>query len=186
MKQDDIDPLETQEWLDSLESVLDNEGEDRAHYLITRLGELASRYPAGYSKPQVGTLTGYSHKGGTFNTYLSDLRRLGYIDERDGLMFATDPGIESIGDRVPEKPKSHDEDMGMWNQALRAGAFRMLQAIVDSGPDGIDKDSLALSVDMTASGGTFNTYLSDLRRNGLINDRSGHYTAQDILFPEDS
>ncbi|MFN3580748.1 MAG: pyruvate dehydrogenase (acetyl-transferring), homodimeric type, partial [Pseudomonas sp.] len=43
MKQDDIDPLETQEWLDSLESVLDNEGEDRAHYLMTRLGELASR-----------------------------------------------------------------------------------------------------------------------------------------------
>ena len=43
MKQDDIDPLETQEWLDSLESVLDNVGEDRAHYLITRLGELASR-----------------------------------------------------------------------------------------------------------------------------------------------
>jgi pyruvate dehydrogenase E1 component len=43
MKQDDIDPLETQEWLDSLESVLDNEGEERAHYLITRLGELASR-----------------------------------------------------------------------------------------------------------------------------------------------
>lgn len=43
MKQDDIDPLETQEWLDSLESVLDNEGEDRAHYLITRLGELANR-----------------------------------------------------------------------------------------------------------------------------------------------
>jgi pyruvate dehydrogenase E1 component len=43
MKKDDIDPLQTQEWLDSLESVLDNEGEDRAHYLITRLGELASR-----------------------------------------------------------------------------------------------------------------------------------------------
>ena len=43
MKQDDIDPLETQEWLDALESVLDNEGEDRAHYLMTRLSELASR-----------------------------------------------------------------------------------------------------------------------------------------------
>ena len=43
MKQDDIDPLETQEWLDALESVLDKEGEDRAHYLMTRLGELASR-----------------------------------------------------------------------------------------------------------------------------------------------
>jgi pyruvate dehydrogenase E1 component len=39
----DLDPVETQEWLDALESVLDKEGEDRAHYLMTRLGELASR-----------------------------------------------------------------------------------------------------------------------------------------------
>ena len=39
----DLDPVETQEWLDALESVLDREGEDRAHYLMTRMGELASR-----------------------------------------------------------------------------------------------------------------------------------------------
>ena len=39
----DLDPVETQEWLDALESVLDREGENRAHYLLTRLGEQASR-----------------------------------------------------------------------------------------------------------------------------------------------
>jgi len=39
----DLDPVETQEWLDALESVLDQEGEDRAHYLLTRLSELATR-----------------------------------------------------------------------------------------------------------------------------------------------
>ncbi|MEW3690841.1 UNVERIFIED_CONTAM: pyruvate dehydrogenase (acetyl-transferring), homodimeric type [Pseudomonas aeruginosa] len=39
----DLDPVETQEWLDALELVLDREGEDRAHYLMTRMGELASR-----------------------------------------------------------------------------------------------------------------------------------------------
>ena len=39
----DVDPIETQEWLDALESVLDREGEDRAKYLMTRMGELASR-----------------------------------------------------------------------------------------------------------------------------------------------
>ncbi len=39
----DLDPVETQEWLDALESVLDREGEDRAKYLLTRMGELASR-----------------------------------------------------------------------------------------------------------------------------------------------
>ncbi|WP_185267795.1 pyruvate dehydrogenase (acetyl-transferring), homodimeric type [Halopseudomonas xiamenensis] len=44
MKLEDIDPLETQEWLDALESVLDTEeGEKRAEYLIQRMGELASR-----------------------------------------------------------------------------------------------------------------------------------------------
>jgi len=39
----DLDPVETQEWLDALESVIDKEGEDRAHYLMTRMGELATR-----------------------------------------------------------------------------------------------------------------------------------------------
>lgn len=39
----DLDPVETREWLDALESVLDKEGEPRAHYLLTRMGELATR-----------------------------------------------------------------------------------------------------------------------------------------------
>ena len=39
----DLDPVETQEWLDALESVLDREGESRAQYLLTRMGEQASR-----------------------------------------------------------------------------------------------------------------------------------------------
>ena len=33
----DYDPQETKEWLDALESVLDNEGPERAHYLISQL-----------------------------------------------------------------------------------------------------------------------------------------------------
>ncbi|UYM17966.1 pyruvate dehydrogenase (acetyl-transferring), homodimeric type [Endozoicomonas euniceicola] len=37
----DIDPIETREWLDSLDSVLEKEGEDRAHYLMTRLSQHA-------------------------------------------------------------------------------------------------------------------------------------------------
>ena len=33
----DIDSLETQEWLESMESVLENEGPERAHYLLEKL-----------------------------------------------------------------------------------------------------------------------------------------------------
>ncbi|MBT2968836.1 MAG: pyruvate dehydrogenase (acetyl-transferring), homodimeric type [Candidatus Thiodiazotropha sp. (ex Ctena orbiculata)] len=39
----DTDPLETQEWLDALEAVLENEGVDRAHFLIERLVDKARR-----------------------------------------------------------------------------------------------------------------------------------------------
>ncbi|MDD7804536.1 MAG: pyruvate dehydrogenase (acetyl-transferring), homodimeric type [Endozoicomonas sp. (ex Botrylloides leachii)] len=37
----DIDPIETQEWLDALDSVFDQEGEDRAHQILTRLSQHA-------------------------------------------------------------------------------------------------------------------------------------------------
>ncbi len=39
----DNNPLETQEWLEALESVIDKEGNERAHYLLGRLGERATR-----------------------------------------------------------------------------------------------------------------------------------------------
>jgi len=39
----DVDPQETQEWLDALEAVLENEGTERAHFLIERLVDKARR-----------------------------------------------------------------------------------------------------------------------------------------------
>src|SRR5687767_10286885 len=39
----DVDPTETQEWLEALESVLVHEGTERAHYLLERLVEKARR-----------------------------------------------------------------------------------------------------------------------------------------------
>lgn len=58
---EDLDPVETQEWLDALESVLDNEGQDRAHFLMTRMGELATRggaqLPYAITTPYRNTIT---------------------------------------------------------------------------------------------------------------------------------
>ena len=39
----DPDPRETREWLDALDSVIEVEGTDRAHYLIERLVDTARR-----------------------------------------------------------------------------------------------------------------------------------------------
>jgi pyruvate dehydrogenase E1 component len=37
----DLDPAETQEWLDSLNAVIDARGKTRARFLLSRLTELA-------------------------------------------------------------------------------------------------------------------------------------------------
>jgi len=42
-KSTDVDSVETQEWLDSLEAVLDREGPERAHFLLEQLTDLARR-----------------------------------------------------------------------------------------------------------------------------------------------
>jgi pyruvate dehydrogenase E1 component len=39
----DSDPIETQEWLDALDAVLETEGADRAHYLLEKLIDMARR-----------------------------------------------------------------------------------------------------------------------------------------------
>lgn len=129
------------------------------------LETMARQHPVCYSRAQVGTLTGFKITGGTFNTYWSTLKRAGYINETGGLATVTGPGFEVVGvdDRAPMTP---DEVLAQWRSALKAGARRMLDVIISN--PGITRDSLADAVDMTATGGTFNTYLSTLRRNGLI------------------
>ncbi len=56
----DLDALETQEWLDSLESVLYREGRDRVEYLLSRLGQQAERagvtVPLGANTPYINTI----------------------------------------------------------------------------------------------------------------------------------
>ena len=51
----DIDPIETQEWLDSLDAVVDQHGKTRARYLLSRLMERANEsqvsFPATVSTP---------------------------------------------------------------------------------------------------------------------------------------
>ena len=45
----DIDPIETQEWLDSLSAVINKDGSDRAHYILKKL--IDETYKEGINKP---------------------------------------------------------------------------------------------------------------------------------------
>ena len=56
----DIDPVETQEWMESLDSVLEREGAERAHYLLEKLLDQAHDYgsqvPYSANTPYLNTI----------------------------------------------------------------------------------------------------------------------------------
>ena len=150
---------------------------------IRILQELASRYPAGYTRSQVGLLTGYRPKGGTFSSYLSNLFRAGYLDKRGELLHATESGIDRIGDNVPPAPTTHEEVMALWKKALRPGAYKILETVIEAGQHGIEKQEIANQLGYEAGGGTFSSYVSNLYRNSLITKNGNIFMAADILFP---
>lgn len=151
---------------------------------VRMLGEIASRYPIKLTRSQLATLVGMAPTGGTYNTYLGELKRRGLLSEdRDGSLQATQEGLDFAG-QVPPAPSTHAEVLDRWVRSLRKGNARMLTAIARLHPAGISKPDLAAELGMEVSGGTFNTYLGILRRNELVVVDGDQVTASDALWPE--
>jgi hypothetical protein len=144
------------------------------------LESLARMAPLRLTKPQWGTVAKMKHTSGTFSTYLGELRRAGLLDEDSIGITLSDAGFEYLGGR-PD-PMTGEELQQHYLSILRAGAARMLQAVMDAYPSGLAKDELGEQVDMSTASGTFSTYLGELRRNGLIEQRGGEFVATDILM----
>lgn len=145
------------------------------------LQTLAAHHPMRVTRPQLGTLAKFKVTGGTFQTYWSVLKRHSLVDETGGDIGITQAGLDYLGVDVPE-PMTTEELLEQWRSALKAGARQMLDVLVDIYPDGCSREALADAVGMTVTGGTFQTYLSTLRRNGLIDVVDGECTASPSLF----
>lgn len=139
--------------------------------------------PASPARSWLATLSRMKSTSGTFSTYLSNLRRTGYLDEQDRFLEITRTGLAAAG-VDPAVPITAAQVREQWRTAMRAGARRMLDVLIDSYPDGITRTDLAGAVDMEPTSGTFSTYLSNLRSNGLITDTGGLIAADPILFQE--
>jgi len=146
------------------------------------LRELASRYPASFTRSQLGTLSGFTPSGGTFGTYFGQLKRIGFVEEDGrGDVRATQKGMEFVGE-VPPAPTSPHEVVVMWKSKFKRGAGEMLQALVDAHPDGLTREDLAEKTGFEVTGGTFGTYLSMLIRNGVAETTGNGVRASDSLF----
>jgi hypothetical protein len=141
----------------------------------------ARHHPMKLTRSQLGTLAGFKITGGTFQTYFSKLKRHGFVEELGRESWITDEGFAHLGE-IPPSPMTTEEIIERWRGVLKAGARAMLDVLIDCYPGEIARVDLATAVDMTESGGTFQTYLATLRRNGLAEVNASDVRASDTLF----
>jgi len=145
------------------------------------LSALVQWSPEGMAIGQMRSHAGMK-KSGTFTTYMSDLRKGVYIDERDGKVYATEEGLKYFGGNVPSAPTTTEEVLSIWEPKLRDGARRILRVLVDAGGDPVSMEDLTAKANLAKSG-TFTTYLSDLRTARLITTERGQASAnRETLF----
>lgn len=143
------------------------------------LSVLASRHPAKMTEAQWATLAGMKRSGGTWNKYMRTLRAAGMIAAEGKLMCCSVAGLDALGG--VQSPLTKEETIERWVAAV-GGAGRMLQLLVERFPLALSRDQLAAALEMTASGGTFNGYLRQLRSNNLVTVTDRGIRASDDLM----
>lgn len=133
------------------------------------------------TRTQLSLLSGVKTTGGTFGTYLSDISTAGYAIEENGCWSITDLGLSFVGE-VPYLDTSPEGLANYFKSKLRAGAQRMLTALMGVYPEGMSRDELSEACDVKRSGGTFGTYLSNLTTSNLARVDGQTVYAHDDLY----
>jgi len=132
------------------------------------------------NKKQIGLLAGF-RPSGTFDTYISDLKKAGVIEAKgDGLLQIA----EGFGIKRPATPLTSEQMQSAIMAKINPAQQRMLRTIIGSYPNQISRDELAAAIGMARSG-TFDTYLSELSTiNAIEVVGRGMVKASDIIFLE--
>ena len=151
---------------------------------VKMLKAIAMFHPRPVSKHQIAALSGFSVKGGTFGSYLSKLRKYGFVYEKGNEVHITEEGLKFVGD-IPELPTDSHGLVEMWASKFKAGAAMMLRKVAEIYPREISKEELGEATGFSVSGGTFGSYLSVLRKNNLVEIEDQMVKASKTLFLED-
>jgi len=142
---------------------------------------LATWYPRLLTKTQLGTLASVTPGSGTFYEYLRALVACSLATEDGELVRINESCVDNWRDGT--MPAGARAIAQAYSKALKAGARRMLDVLIEIGPDSsIDKASLAHKAQIAPASGTFYEYLRSLTRNGLAIERTNDVTGSDTLF----
>lgn len=144
------------------------------------LHSLRLRHPTRLTRQQVSILVGFKSSGGTFGSYISNLRRAGLIDEQAGMLGVTEAGLQyELNETIPETPEERKE---MWRGRFKEGARKMFDVVMEVYPEAITREALGERVGFVASGGTFGSYISNMKTAGVIDVTPEGIRASDNLF----
>lgn len=131
---------------------------------------------------QTATLAGLKARGGSFNTGRKALRDAGYVYEHPDGNAATARGIEAAGGAQP-KPSNPAELLAWWRSALPTTAGRVIDQLCRQDGKWVKKERLAEFLGVQPRGGSWNTAISMLRQNGLIEVAGDELRASAALRP---
>lgn len=120
------------------------------------------------SEAQVAAQAGVKRTGGSFSSYKSNLVTAGLISVNGGLWSATAEGMAYIGSNGTQSPQSTEEVLAIWKPKFRPGAARMLDVLISYGGESVAVETLAEQSGVSADGGSFSSYLSNLATADLI------------------
>ncbi len=140
---------------------------------------LANR--GGISAAQVAVRAGLSSKSGSFGTYLGRGRSNGWIIGDRGSLSITADGVRALGEfeMLPEGK----ELLRYWlNELGNGGSSRILRFLAERYPEEVTADQVAHATELSASSGSFGTYLGKLRSLELVTGSRAALKCSDELF----
>jgi hypothetical protein len=146
------------------------------------LKTLATYHPEPLPRAQLGPISTVSPTSGTFSSYLSTLRKCGFISEDAKEISISRSGFEHLKGDFEQHPPTTDERVANWGPSLKDGQRRMLDVLVQAKGEWVSKEDLGQASGINPTSGTFSSYLSTLRRNGLAEDERGKVRACSALF----
>lgn len=139
-----------------------------------------AQYPEGMTGTKLSILTGISQGGGTWRTYLSQLRGAGWVFGGSAHLSITDAGRNVLGAYEP-LPVGPDL-VHYWRTRLGdSGKRRIFDTVVAAYPKALTYREVAEATGIKEGGGTWRTYLSELRGLELIVGR-GELRASETFF----
>jgi len=131
----------------------------------------ATFHPDPITKGRMALWARMSPNSGSFSTYLSALRKDGYLEPLDGGYVCTSLGMKKVAG-IEQLPIG-GALVNLWCEIIgnESGASRMLKFLSNVFPEIVARDVLGERVGMSSTSGSFTTYVSTLKRNGLVEVR---------------